>query len=222
MPFVANIPQPTDFLSDSQEDLRQNNLQLDASFGIDHYTFSNATANNGKHNQVTTPLIIGAVHPTTSATDMKFYAMQDIAAIGLLQYSRGWDTVGSISGDPSPVTSMQSPVAGLTILNGGGLGSNTPLLDFTGLSFAEGDVIAYSADVTKGNRFFKVASFLWVDAALPADRSLLIGETVSEGGQAARWSFVGTGNVLELRGSNTSPASTSNVYWTIAFKRIRV
>lgn len=216
MPFVANIPQPTDFLSDSQEDLRQNNLQLDASFGIDHYTFSNATANNGKHNQVTTPLIIGAVHPTTSATDMKFYAMQDTANIGLLQYSRGWDTVGSISGDPSPVTSMQSPVAGLTILNGGGLGSNTDMVDLTGVSFAIGDLYAFSNDVTTTNRFFITGSFCWTGSSLFVDKNLSLGP------EGSRWSFVLTGNKLQLRGSNTSPASTSNVYWTIAFKRIRV
>lgn len=49
MSFNPNIPQSTDDLSDSQGDLLQNNLALDASFGRDHLPFSNLTADNGKH-----------------------------------------------------------------------------------------------------------------------------------------------------------------------------
>lgn len=49
MSFNPNIPQSTDDLSDSQGDLLQNNLALDASFGRDHLPFSNLTGDNGKH-----------------------------------------------------------------------------------------------------------------------------------------------------------------------------
>src|SRR5574338_194723 len=49
MSFNPNIPQPTDDLSDSQGDLLQNNLALDASFSRNHLPFSDLTASNGKH-----------------------------------------------------------------------------------------------------------------------------------------------------------------------------
>jgi len=52
MTFNPNIPQPTDDLSDSQGDLLNNNLALDASFSINHAAFSDTTADNGKHTYV--------------------------------------------------------------------------------------------------------------------------------------------------------------------------
>lgn len=55
MPFNPNIPQPTDNLSDSQDDLLQNNIDLNTSSGINHYSFSNATVNNGKHTYLQFP-----------------------------------------------------------------------------------------------------------------------------------------------------------------------
>jgi len=51
MPFNPNIPQPTDKLSNSQVDLLNNNIALDATFGVDHIPFSTAS-NNGFHKVV--------------------------------------------------------------------------------------------------------------------------------------------------------------------------
>lgn len=66
MPFNPNIPQPNDDLSDSQLDLLNNNGFLNASFGVDHFPFSDATINNGKHTNVTTPNL-SASPPVTGA-----------------------------------------------------------------------------------------------------------------------------------------------------------
>lgn len=52
MSFNKNIPQPTDRLAKSQQDLLSNNLQLNTSFGINHYPFDDVTSNNGKHTYV--------------------------------------------------------------------------------------------------------------------------------------------------------------------------
>lgn len=214
MPFVANLPQPTDFLSNSQEDLRQNNLQLDASFGIDHYTFSNATADNGKHNQVTTPKIIGAAHPTTSATDMKFYCMQDTANIGLLQYSRGWDTAGAISGVPSAVSYVQSPNAPQVLADA--VNSFISILDFTGITnYAIGKIVICNAQDAPRN-YMMEKTFLWrggvnimtfqeVFDTFPNDVKLQM-----------------NGNVMRLNRTNTVSNSVFNVYWSIQFYRIVV
>lgn len=43
------IPAATDFLSDSQVDIRNNFTQADTTMGIDHYNFSDGTSNNGYH-----------------------------------------------------------------------------------------------------------------------------------------------------------------------------
>ena len=52
MSFNKNIPQPTDRLSQSQQDLLNNNLQLNTSFGVNHFPFDDLTADNGKNNFV--------------------------------------------------------------------------------------------------------------------------------------------------------------------------
>lgn len=127
MAYKNNIPQSTDFLSDSQLDLLNNFQQLDVSFGIDHYTYSNLTVDNGKHNKVTTPLILGGVHPTTLAAEPKFYAMQDSVELGVLQYSRGpSDAV------PSPVTYFQSPNTPISLL----ADTTEDVLDFANITNA--------------------------------------------------------------------------------------
>lgn len=49
--YSNSIPQPGDFLSDSQQDILNNFIQLDTTMGQDHYNFSDNTSNNGKHKQ---------------------------------------------------------------------------------------------------------------------------------------------------------------------------
>lgn len=213
MPFVPNIPQPTDFLSASQEDLRQNNLQLDTSFGIDHYTFSNLTVNNGKHNQVTTPLIIGAVHPTTSATDMKFYAMQDTAPIGLLQYSRGWDASGSISGVPSPVSYLQSPNAAQVL--GDNINDVVNILDFTGVTqYAIGKIIIWNKSTTRN--FMMENTFTWNGTA-----STMTFHAI-ENTFPVSIVLEMNANIMRIRRDNTTSLGVQNLYWSIEFYRIVV
>lgn len=55
MVYRNNIPQATDFLDQSQVDLLNNFAQLDTSFGIDHYEFSDVSGDTGKHKSVTMP-----------------------------------------------------------------------------------------------------------------------------------------------------------------------
>jgi hypothetical protein len=71
MVFKNNIPLPTDNLSVSQGDLLGNNAQLDTSFGIDHYTFSDLTSNNGFHKKSTYPV---GVDPAPVATTLITYS----------------------------------------------------------------------------------------------------------------------------------------------------
>lgn len=52
MSYDPNIPNASDFLADSQGQLKINFQQLDAGFAFDHYQFSDGTANRGKHKAV--------------------------------------------------------------------------------------------------------------------------------------------------------------------------
>lgn len=126
MTYNPNIPNPTDLLSNSQGQIKTNFSTANTSFGVDHYAFDNATPNNGFHNKVTTPLIAGSAHPTTT-TNPIFYAMQDTVNLGVLQYSRGPSNMW-----PTPVTCFQSSSSPISILNG----ATANILDFTGVTWA--------------------------------------------------------------------------------------
>lgn len=99
--FLNNIPQSAQFLDFSWTQLLANNQALDSIFGIDHYKFSNLTANQGFHNTVTTPGYVTTpptvpVIPPVTTTNPIFYGFQTLDAggnpttsLGLLQFSRG-------------------------------------------------------------------------------------------------------------------------------------
>jgi len=72
MPYNPSIPQPTDNLSDSQNDILNNFSSANTSFGINHFAFDNATANNGKHNFVEMP-VRGAIPAPLSASEATVY-----------------------------------------------------------------------------------------------------------------------------------------------------
>jgi len=202
MPFDPNIPQPNDNLSDSQGDLLANNVFLNTSFGIDHYPFSDATSNNGFHNQVTTPLIGGAVHPTTAAAIPKFYGMQDTAPLGVIQYSRGpSDAV------PSPVTHLQSPSAPIVI----GINGTTNVLDFTGIPKAI--CVLYAADFTLVglSSFTKIVCSVFWDGT-----SSVMG--INNFISTANLSAQQTGNILQIK--NNSGVGLTEVRWTLEMLRL--
>lgn len=201
MPFLPNIPQPGDELADSQVDLLGNNQQLDTTFGIDHYTFSNLTTNNGKHNLVTTPIVVGATHPTTAAAEPKFYAMQETANIGVIQYSRGpSDAV------PTPVTKLQSPSTGIIVPFGG----TTNILDFSGMGVCIATVWFASlppSPIPVGQYSITNSIIVgWNGTAfvLPSQSSVL--------------NLVNTGNILQI--VNLNLGQTAIVYWSLEIHRI--
>ena len=199
MVFKNNIPQPTDNLLDSQGDLLNNNAQLDTSFGIDHYTFSNLTTNNGKHNQVTTPLIIGGAHPATAAAEPKMYAMQDSANIGVINYSRG-----PSNAVPSPITCLHggpTPVSLNTVVN---------ILDFTGITLSLGTVYAGF------NSILGTAvgiTFYWDGT------NFFFPQQPITGTYTFSLILTSTGNVLQIK--RTVLGGPDNLYWTLQLHRLQ-
>lgn len=203
MVFIANMPQATQKLKDSQPQLLGNNIQLDASFGVDHYTFSNGTSDNGKHNQVTTPKVVGAVHPTTAVGDTKFYCMQDSSRTGLdiqsglMQYSRG-----PSDATPTPLTNLYS-IGNVPIANG----ATIDIFNFgspTVIPVCSGVVTTYSTTIVSR----RVIYFFWNGTTLVFNTLIALTSLLIQASGSIMQIFNNTGGAL-------------NIYWSIEFQRFQ-
>jgi len=129
-----------------------------------------------------------------------FYAYEDLAAIGVLQYSRaGSDAV------PSPVTHLQGTIASLAGA------TNETILDFSGLTYASGHVSARS-DKAAEEGIYYIFSF-----RNGATAELVVNGVVTSGTFLA----IASGTALQLRNGDPG-AAISDVRWTINFDRIEV
>jgi hypothetical protein len=204
MAYVRNQPVAGDDLSISQPFLTNNTNGGDDSFGVDHYKFSDTTANNGFHNTVTTPLIVGSAHPTTAAAVPKFYAMQDSSPVGVIQYSRG-----PSNAVPSPVTFLQSQAAPLMIAASGGTSN---ILDFTGIARAMCDVYVINQD---SGGIYSAGYFInWIGS--PTNSFNIKNIFITSGGPAL--SVTSAGNVLKIL--NRGLTNANSVFWTVQFLRL--
>ncbi len=200
MVFKNAIPQPTDNLDQSQIDLLGNMQQLDTTFGIDHYKFSDITANNGFHNKLTTPVFVDSPPtglPPVTTTNPILYAIQQSANLGVLQYSRG-----PSNAVPTPLTKFQSPAAGINLPN------NTPtnVLDFTGLPGVVCKL--YSASMALGSPSFLEYIIAWNSASFN-----FVNVIKAQDLQAQN-----SGAILQIRNVSGSPVNV--VVWTLEFMRI--
>jgi len=214
MVFNPNKPQPTDLLEDSQGDLLSNNQDLDTTFGINHYKFSNLTANNGFHNIVTTPEfyanpeiapVLPSVLPVT-VTNPVFYGYQPLDAgglpitnLGLLQYSRGPNNAV-----PTPVTFLSSTLAPLDFKLAG---ASANILDFTGISVALGRLVAAN---------YRTPPFL-VDTLVFWNAAFGFKNIVNPGTGQFTASFVF--NTLTISNS-TANANMDQIRWTFQLLRV--
>lgn len=213
--FIPTIPTSGQNLDFSQGQLLNNNAGLDTVFGVDHYKFSDATANKGFHNKVTTPQFylnstIPPVYPTVSpitTSNPIFYAFQPTDGsgtpttnLGLLQYSKG--TSNAVA---TPVTSIQS-AATATVINAS---STSAVFDFTGIGGAF--CILVAADFVIVNKqiiAYVIFNGTTLNIQTLLSNSLPIGFTATAAGK-----------VLQL--NNTSGGAYSNIYWTLQFLRIQ-
>jgi len=183
--FDPNVPTGLIKFNSDYKNVQNNMQQLDTSFGIDHYLFSDQTANNGFHNKITLPLIVGSAHPSTSAAETKIYCMQDSANLGLLDYSRGPNNAPT-----SPLTSLQSQTAGLTV--NAGLTTN----------------VLYVRAVTSGKRF---GGFFvdWDGSAWATSNNFVSTNSIATSI---------TANILKIKNNDTVPAT--NLFWTLQILRV--
>lgn len=199
--FDPNIPQPTNLLSNSQNDLLNNMQALDTVFGIDHFAFSNGTTNSGFHQNVTTPSF--GSHPATAATIPKFYAMQDSANLGVIQYSRGPN-----SSVPSPVTIYQSPATAQSI----GALATINIFDFTGLNRAMCHFQIMDTATLGTNLSAAICDIYYIGGS-PGTFALTSYLT----SLTTRFQFLIAGNVFTVKNNSGTPLS--NVYWSLQFLR---
>jgi len=203
MVFIANKPNATDKLKDSQPVIKGNFQQLDASFLVDHYTFSNGTTNNGKHNQVTTPEIVGAAHPTTAAAEPKFYAMNDADQVGVIQYSRGpSDAV------PSPLTRLHGVSVGVAS------GATIDIFDYgtpDTVTRSISYLSAYGEPITSASRLL-TALVCWTGADLRT-WNIIAGNTIA----AVIFATV-DGSKIQIKNNTAVPLT---IYWSLEFQRLQ-
>lgn len=96
MVYKNNIPQSTDKLSQSQPDLLGNFQELDASFGVDHTSFSVGT-NVGYHKQITFQDVLGA-DPNQTAPISSLYSKGSSQNL-FYQYDSGSSDLFQLTGD---------------------------------------------------------------------------------------------------------------------------
>lgn len=73
MAYKNNIPQPSDNLSVSQNDILNNFAQLDTTMGVNHFNFSDVSGNTGKHTFVEMVALSGT--PTIAAGEDAIYSI---------------------------------------------------------------------------------------------------------------------------------------------------
>lgn len=69
--YTPNIPAASDRPSQSQAQILSNFQTLNSTYGVDHYDFTTATTNQGKHQKVTFPA--QAADPTTIANELALF-----------------------------------------------------------------------------------------------------------------------------------------------------
>jgi hypothetical protein len=201
--YQPGIPTGTVNLNVDYLNLQGNFQQANIVYGTDHYPFDNATPNLGFHNTVTTPPVVNSpptgLPPVTAANPI-FYAYQQYAALGVLQYSRGPDADA-----PTPLTHLNSaspitpPIAPLDFVD---------VLDFTGLGLVF--AVLYAGDSGIGGNSRLMAFIFWTGTAG------FITNIV--GGASLAPSFAG--NVLRIQ-NGSSVATASAAYWTLQLIRVQ-
>ena len=197
MTYTPNVPQPTDFIDESQPFLLANYQGLDSTFDVDHYKFSDATGDIGKHKTVTTP--DQGSHQSTATDEPSFYANEAYSALGVLQWSRG-------GGDatPTPVTALH----GASIL---AASASATLYDCAGMGSVMGEAmgVVQSATDFRDTGWFPFF-FSGTNLLIPPSANLFVA--------TQRVVFDATGTT-SIQITNNS-GSSATIDWTLKFHRI--
>jgi len=127
MSYKNSIPQPTDKLRDSQNDILNNFAAIKSAFDINHYTFD--LADEGKHTHISFPE--QAADPGAVLTEMQLYAKQSaLTSVPELFVQRGDGTVYEFTSATRAATGWTRLPSGILIKWGSdsGTGDDTFVL----------------------------------------------------------------------------------------------
>jgi hypothetical protein len=200
MAYLLNEPIAADFLSVSQPKLATNTNDSDASFGTDHFAFSDLSANNGKHNIIQS--VANTTYPTTTVDPMTYAFSLSSAApssnIPTLLFTQGVSDV-----QPTPLTRLTSdPFFTLNPT------STQTILDFTNSPYCYGFVTFTG---TTSGPTVTVYTFFWNGSSGTQSQ-------VSSG--IAQIVIKFTGSVLGIFNSTLNPYL--NCSYTLEFQRIQL
>ena len=209
MSFVYQPGIPTGAFNLDQDylNVQGNFQQANIVYGTDHYPFNNATPNQGFHNQVTTPIYVAnpvtGLPPVTAANPI-FYAFQQTAPLGVLQYSRG-----PTNTTPSPVTNIYSQATGITLVNGAPIN----ILDCSGLARATFELfVSYVNTISINGGSFYIIN--WTGSAF-------VFQTVTTAPSGSPALVISnSGNIIQLSNS-TGAANFTNLFWTLKLVRLQ-
>ncbi len=197
-------PAANDNLNVSQGDIQGNFLTANTVMAVNHYAFDVVSGNQGKHNVVTTPIVVNAppdgLPPSTISDEPKFYAFKPTQVgstlpIGTIQFSRGpSDAV------PTPVTYLQSSSSAITLA----ASATTNVVDMTGLTVFLGIL---QGSYTNGLGKFSISQpIFWTPSSF---NTFATGSTLIASN---------SGNILQLK--NNTAIAMNNVYWTLQILRV--
>jgi hypothetical protein len=192
--YQPGIPTGLVNLDVDYQNIQDNFQQLDTTFAVDHYAYSDPSSSNGFHNKVTTPGFSTGSAPVTGLFPV-FYGFQQYSAIGLIQYSRGINNAL-----PTP----------LTTLNGGPISlattATTNIIDFAGMTRVMCILSAFNDTNTSTKNP--------VNAFIAFSQNTFNVTTGTAGNLAA----ASSGTILQLK--NNTPGTLGAVYWNLQFLRI--
>ena len=202
MVYQPTIPTGLVKFSSDYANIQGNFQQLDTTFGVDHFEYSDATANNGFHYKVTTPDYVENPPtglPPVTTTNPVLYGFQQFAALGIMQYSRG-----PSNAVPTPLTKKYSTAAALVLAGG----ATTNVLDFTGMGLAF--CLLFAGDTASPATNRACAFVFWTGAAFNIN-------VLTTG--ANNLTPQSTGNILQLKNNNAGALNT--VYWALDIVRVQ-
>lgn len=201
VPFNQNIPQSTDFLSNSQADLLNNNRFLQTWSVTDHYGLDDNTSNNGKHQVLQMP--VQAVQPVTTIDPMFYSFAQATGNAGTLQYM--CQAGGVVQ---SPITPIQSSAAGISLAPAG----TATIFDFSGspsnFPYCYGYVNGFGISDQAGNPIVPFNGFFYWNGS----------KGVINGQSSVGLKIQFSGNILQLTPSALG-INYSQISWTLVFNR---
>lgn len=208
MAFTRNVPQSNELLSVSQPKLLDNFNSSDDVFGIDHYKFSNTTANLGFHQKVTSPDQNG--HPASPLINPTIYGTSQAGTqLGVLQYSKGPNRTDQGNQVSTPLTFIQSQENAISINNG----SSINIFDFTGINRCFCKFMVGNIDSVNANKLIVTSDF-WF-ATISGNPVFYIKSNYNTA------PLVVNSSSYVLTVTNNLGSAISGVFWTLQFLRIQ-